>query len=66
MCRVLYRIYGSTAGRTEGNQAAAYRQGKWETAYLSTDGAFARELPELADQSSQKLAVELHVRSHTA
>ena len=39
-----------TAGRTSGNQAAAYRQGKWETAYLSTDGAFARELPALRDR----------------
>lgn len=36
-----------TAGRTAGNQAAAYRQGKWETAYLSTDGLFARHRPAL-------------------
>ncbi|KAL1529232.1 hypothetical protein AB1Y20_000187 [Prymnesium parvum] len=36
-----------TAGRTVGNQSAAYRQGKWETSYLSTDGVFAREMPEL-------------------
>ena len=36
-----------SAGRTAGNQAAAYRQGVWETSYLSTDGHFARLLPEL-------------------
>ena len=36
-----------SAGRTTGNQAAAYRQGKWETAYLSTDGLFAKAMPEL-------------------
>ncbi|KOO21682.1 hypothetical protein Ctob_006637 [Chrysochromulina tobinii] len=36
-----------SAGRTTSNQAAAYRQGKWETAYLSTDGLFAKCMPEL-------------------
>lgn len=36
-----------SAGRTAGNQAAAYRQGVWETSYLSTDGHFARALPEI-------------------
>jgi len=39
-----------SAGRTSGNQAAAYRQGKWETAYLSTDGLFAQRMPELRRQ----------------
>ena len=36
-----------SAGRTGGNQAAAYRNGKWETSYLSTDGLFAKHMPEL-------------------
>ena len=36
-----------TTGRTEGNYAAAYRAGAWETCYLSTDGLFKSELPQL-------------------
>ena len=39
-----------TAGRTSGNQAAAYRAGSWETTYLSTDGHFARARPELRER----------------
>ena len=39
-----------TAGRTGANQSAAFRQGKWETSYLSTDGAFERELPALRER----------------
>ena len=39
-----------SAGRTSGNQAAAYRQGSWETTYLSTDGHFGREMPELRER----------------
>jgi len=39
-----------TAGRDAANQSAAYRSGKWETSYLSTEGAFARELPELREK----------------
>jgi len=42
----LQPLLGS-AGRTSGNQAAAYRQGTWETSYLSTDGLFARARPAL-------------------
>ena len=29
-----------SAGRNSFNQAAAYKQGMWETTYLSTDGLF--------------------------
>lgn len=36
-----------SAGRNSSNQAAAYRNGSWETTYLSTDGHFARARPEL-------------------
>ena len=36
-----------SAGRTDANQAAAYRKGSWETCYLSTDGHFAQRMPWL-------------------
>lgn len=39
-----------SAGRNSSNQAAAYRQGSWETTYLSTDGLFAQERPALRDR----------------
>lgn len=45
-----------SAGRTTSNQAAAYRQGKWETAYLSTDGLFAKCMPELRARLIEKAA----------
>ena len=36
-----------SAGRNANNQAAAYRNGAWETSYLSTDGLFAKTMPDL-------------------
>ena len=36
-----------SAGRNANNQAASYRNGAWETSYLSTDGLFAKTMPEL-------------------
>ena len=36
-----------SAGRGSNNQAAAYRNGAWETMYMSTDGHFAKERPAL-------------------
>ena len=39
-----------SAGRNENNQAAAYRTGKWETIYLSTDGLFAQRAPWLRER----------------
>lgn len=39
-----------SAGRTAHNQAAAYRNGAWETMYLSTDGLLAKEMPWLQER----------------